>query len=64
MIVSAGLRAANVARLVFHLLFHRLVAEEIFRALRTFQTKDAAVAKLFAKHIKLKDAISYVKRTR
>ncbi|MCJ1427426.1 hypothetical protein MMC29_005329 [Sticta canariensis] len=46
-IVSAGLRAANVAR-----------------ALRTFQTKDAAVAKLFAKHIKLKDAINYVKKTR
>ncbi|MCJ1263315.1 hypothetical protein MMC22_003185, partial [Lobaria immixta] len=46
-IVSAGLRAANVAR-----------------ALRIFQTKDAAVAKLFAKHIKLKDAISYVKKTR
>lgn len=63
-IVSAGLRAANVARLVFSLLFHLLVTEGIFRALRTFQTKDAAVAKLFAKHIKLKDAINYVKKTR
>ena len=35
-----------------------------YRALRTFQTKEAVVAKLFAKHIKLKDAIEYVKKTR
>ena len=34
------------------------------RALRIFQTKDSVVAKLFAKHIKLKDAIEYVRRTR
>ena len=34
------------------------------RALRTFQTNDAMVAKLFAKHIKLKDAIEFVKKTR
>ncbi|MCJ1469929.1 hypothetical protein MMC07_008573 [Pseudocyphellaria aurata] len=46
-IVSAALRAANVAR-----------------ALRKFQAKDAAVAKLFAKHIKLKDAVEFVKKTR
>lgn len=29
-----------------------------------FQSKDCIVAKLFAKHIKLKDAIDYVKKTR
>ena len=34
------------------------------RGLRIFQTKDSVVAKLFAKHIKLKDAIEYVRRTR
>lgn len=33
-------------------------------SLRTFEAKDAVVAKLFAKHIKLADAIEYVKRTR
>lgn len=34
------------------------------RVLRVFQTENATVAKLFAKHIKLKDAIEYVKKTR
>lgn len=34
------------------------------RALRTFQTNEAMVAKLFAKHIKLKNAIEFVKKTR
>ena len=34
------------------------------RALRSFQTKDAAVAKLFAKHIKLREAVDMVKNTR
>ena len=28
-----------------------------------FQTKELVVAKLFAKHIKLKDAIEYVRKT-
>ncbi|KAK4697916.1 protein CMS1, partial [Lecanoromycetidae sp. Uapishka_2] len=41
-----------------------LRAADITRALRKFQTKEAVVAKLFAKHIKLKEAIAYVKRTR
>ncbi|CAD6592940.1 MAG: hypothetical protein ASARMPRED_006854 [Alectoria sarmentosa] len=41
-----------------------LRAANITRALRIFQTKDAMVAKLFAKHIKLREAIGYVKRTR
>lgn len=35
-----------------------------FRSLRKYQTQDSAVAKLFAKHIKLPEAIEYVKRTR
>ncbi|KAH0563417.1 hypothetical protein GP486_002022 [Trichoglossum hirsutum] len=39
-------------------------AADITRALRNFQTKQATVAKLFAKHIKLKDAIAFVKKTR
>jgi uncharacterized protein YdcH (DUF465 family) len=34
------------------------------RMIRNFTTKDAAVAKLFAKHIKLKDAIRFLKSTR
>ncbi|KAL2037910.1 hypothetical protein N7G274_009385 [Stereocaulon virgatum] len=41
-----------------------LRAADITRALRTFQTKEAVVAKLFAKHIKLNDAVEYVKKTR
>ncbi|KAI9863004.1 MAG: hypothetical protein M1824_000690 [Vezdaea acicularis] len=41
-----------------------LRAADLTRALRKFQTKDATVAKLFAKHIKLKDAVQYVKRAR
>ncbi|KAI9875236.1 MAG: hypothetical protein M1830_008718 [Pleopsidium flavum] len=41
-----------------------LRAADLTRALRTFQTKDATVAKLFAKHIKLKDALQFVKSTR
>lgn len=39
-------------------------AADIARSLRIFQTKDAMVAKLFAKHIKLGEAIDYVKKTR
>jgi len=31
---------------------------------RKFQTKDATVAKLFAKHIKIKDSIKFLKSTR
>lgn len=36
----------------------------MLRSLRRFQSQDCAVAKLFAKHIKLPEAIDYVKRTR
>ncbi|KAL8854885.1 MAG: hypothetical protein Q9221_000391 [Calogaya cf. arnoldii] len=41
-----------------------LRAAELSRVLRKFQSKEATVAKLFAKHIKIKDAIDFVKKTR
>lgn len=41
-----------------------LRAADLARVLKRFQRKDAVVAKLFAKHIKLGDAIEYVKVTR
>ncbi|KAI9835404.1 MAG: hypothetical protein M1819_002322 [Sarea resinae] len=41
-----------------------LRAADLTRSLRKFQTKESTVAKLFAKHIKLKDAIEFVKKTK
>ncbi|MCJ1403899.1 hypothetical protein MMC11_007122 [Xylographa trunciseda] len=41
-----------------------LRAADITRSLRVFETKDAIVAKLFAKHKKLTDAADYVRKTR
>ncbi|KAF4630072.1 hypothetical protein G7Y89_g8078 [Cudoniella acicularis] len=41
-----------------------LRAADISRVVRKFQTKDATVAKLFAKHIKLADSIKFLKSTR
>ncbi|KAF2157379.1 hypothetical protein K461DRAFT_284020 [Myriangium duriaei CBS 260.36] len=41
-----------------------LRAADLTRALRKFQTKEAKVEKLFAKHIKLKEAIDSVKKSR
>ncbi|OJD28563.1 hypothetical protein ACJ73_00004 [Blastomyces percursus] len=41
-----------------------LRAADITRALRQFQNKDCAVAKLFAKHIKLAEAKEFVKQTK
>lgn len=41
-----------------------LRAAHIAREMRKFQTKDAKVAKLFAKHIKLQDSIDFLKSTR
>ena len=38
-------------------------AADVTRALRTFRTDQSAIAKLFAKHLKLKETIEYVKRT-
>ncbi|TVY92152.1 Protein CMS1 [Lachnellula willkommii] len=46
-VTAAGLRAAEIARVV-----------------RKLQTKDATVAKLFAKHIKLQDSVNFLKTTR
>jgi protein CMS1 len=39
-------------------------ADVASRAVRKFSTKDATVAKLFAKHIKLKDSIRFLNSTR
>ncbi|TKA23652.1 hypothetical protein B0A50_06488 [Salinomyces thailandicus] len=41
-----------------------LRAAELVRALRKYQTKESHVAKLFAKHIKLAEAINTAKKTR
>jgi hypothetical protein len=41
-----------------------IVSDVSFREVRKFQTKDATVAKLFAKHIKLQDSIKFLKSTR
>ncbi|TGO40955.1 hypothetical protein BHYA_0029g00650 [Botrytis hyacinthi] len=41
-----------------------LRAADLARAVRKFQTKDVKVAKLFAKHIKLKDSIGFLKSSR
>lgn len=36
----------------------------LHREVRKFQMKDATVAKLFAKHIKLQDSVKFLKSTR
>ncbi|KAK4555232.1 Protein cms1 [Recurvomyces mirabilis] len=41
-----------------------LRAADLTRALRRFQTKDCMVTKLFAKHIKMKEAIEMVQKSR
>lgn len=41
-----------------------LRAADLVRALQKYRTKDALVAKLFAKHIKLKESIETVKKAR
>ncbi|KAI9700913.1 MAG: hypothetical protein M1820_006674 [Bogoriella megaspora] len=41
-----------------------LRAADLARTLRKFQTKEAMVAKLFAKHIKLKEAVGMAKKSR
>lgn len=41
-----------------------LRAADVTRALRCFQTKESLVAKLFAKHIKLAEAVELVKKSR
>jgi protein CMS1 len=39
-------------------------AADVARVVRKLQTKDAEVAKLFAKHIKLQDAVKFLKSKR
>jgi protein CMS1 len=63
-VAAAGLRAADITRYVEFYVLPIIVLICESSSLRTFETKDAIVAKLFAKHIKLADAIEYVKRTR
>ncbi|KAF2208249.1 hypothetical protein CERZMDRAFT_114759 [Cercospora zeae-maydis SCOH1-5] len=41
-----------------------LRAADLTRTLRKFQTKDAKVAKLFAKHIKMEEAVQQLKKDR
>ncbi|EAW09225.1 uncharacterized protein ACLA_034280 [Aspergillus clavatus NRRL 1] len=41
-----------------------LRAADVVRALRTFQSKDSTVGKLFAKHIKLEEAKQFLQRAR
>jgi protein CMS1 len=41
-----------------------LRSADVFRTLQKYRTKDAMVAKLFAKHIKLKEAVESCKRMR
>ncbi|PBP22995.1 hypothetical protein BUE80_DR006162 [Diplocarpon rosae] len=60
---AAGLRAAEIARQIKPRSFHNHFLHKN-RMMRTFSTKDAIVAKLFAKHIKLQDSIKFLKSTR
>lgn len=41
-----------------------LRAADVVRAVRSFPTKEAKVAKLFAKHIKIQDSIKFLQSTR
>lgn len=41
-----------------------LRAADLARVIRKFQTKDITVAKLFAKHIKLADAVKFLQSNR
>jgi protein CMS1 len=62
-VAGAGLRAADLAR--YSSLYTLVNGGLTFnRVLRKFQTKDVTVAKLFAKHIKVKDAIKFLQNTR
>lgn len=64
-IAPAGLRAADLVRWVFlSLLVHCMANDVYYSALRSFQNKDAAVAKLFAKHIKIEEAKQFLERSR
>jgi len=64
-VAAAGIRAADLTR--YHLpkkLQSRTSANTGFRPLRAFQSKSGKVAKLFAKHIKLKEAVEDCQKNR
>jgi protein CMS1 len=64
-VAGAGLRAADVTRFVFFSLWMLSILSLITsRALRSFSSKEGAVTKLFAKHIKIKEAVETCKKTR
>lgn len=64
-VTAAGLRAAEIARYLLHTYKNvQPYPDCLSRVVRKFQTKDATVAKLFAKHIKLQDSIKFLKSTR
>ena len=50
--------------MIFRLSFCITLSDPQHRVIRKFQTKDATVAKLFAKHIKIQDSIKFLKSTR
>ena len=63
-IAASGMRAADVTRSKIVTSRCGSILKVSIRSLRKFQSQDSAVAKLFAKHIKLPEAVVYVKRTR
>ncbi|KAL8710198.1 MAG: hypothetical protein Q9220_005129 [cf. Caloplaca sp. 1 TL-2023] len=64
-LTAAALRAASLARYnAFPSMLLRFTSSQSARVLRHFQRQNATVAKLFAKHIKLKDACDFAQRTR
>ncbi len=63
-VAASGLRAADVTRSKASAFSLSLYTKIVIRSLRIYQTPNSAVAKLFAKHIKMPEAIEYVKRTK
>jgi protein CMS1 len=64
-VASSGIRAADLTRSIkLRNLYLLRLLTSVSRALRVFRSDKAAVAKLFAKHIKLGESIEYVKKTR
>ena len=64
-IASSGIRAADLTRFgELKTCVFPIALTSISRSLRVYQSDEAAVAKLFAKHIKLADSMDYVKKTR
>ena len=61
-VAGSALRAADLTRSVCMTVIPDLGSQS--RCLRVFQTETATVAKLFAKHIKISEAKSFVQKTR